>query len=501
MVIFFTIMFGLGSFYQLVTLNKELWSVTLNVGIYVPLIYFAYKYYKYAFPVLMTYSIFDKTLVLLEGKSYSLAATFWLIAIVYVIYRAWLVAYLCTIREGLKLKKLNWFAYIVYFFVVIILLYAFPSILPEPTHKSNEDILKSNTVNILCTDNNQNSGGSGFLFTETGLILTNAHVIPKDSFGLLIDKCIVAIPDPTNGVPLEIYNAKPILLKDSRNFDLAFFEIISAYTDEIGKPYGSFPKKFITYDEPKECSSKEIKLGESIKIYGYPSINGGTNLTITEGVISSFLSTGEIMTSAKITNGNSGGIAVTNSGCIVGVPSSVLSSKHESYGIIIPIEKALDLVNESKKSLEEKTSDLSKDSPKFMCRSKTSIYTGVLSGEELEYTNEEDYGLAFVLNLDALDGRMVIGNKEGSDLTEQQRRSFKISKWDEIDESNFLATIIFSDNPDIEYSLLFMITETEKVLFGFKKTINPPISGFDEVKFYGTCTPVDKLSTETVDNS
>ena len=64
-------------------------------------------------------------------------------------------------------------------------------------------------------------------------------------------------------------------------------------------------------------------------------MSGGLSLTITDGIISSFPGDGIILTSAKIDEGNSGGLAVDSDGCIVGIPSSVMLGEYENMGAII----------------------------------------------------------------------------------------------------------------------------------------------------------------------
>ncbi len=59
-------------------------------------------------------------------------------------------------------------------------------------------------------------------------------------------------------------------------------------------------------------------------------------MTITDGVVSSLMpDEGLIFTSAKISHGNSGGLAVDKDGCRIGVPAMVNGDDYESLGIII----------------------------------------------------------------------------------------------------------------------------------------------------------------------
>ena len=115
------------------------------------------------------------------------------------------------------------------------------------------------------------------------------------------------------------------------------------YDYEEGIAYGEYPKKFPAYVDQEQCGDDNVKLGEPVRIYGYPAISGGYALTITDGVVSSLLiDEGLIITSAKISYGNSGGLAVDQNGCMIGMPSMVTGDENESLGVIIPN----DLINE-----------------------------------------------------------------------------------------------------------------------------------------------------------
>ncbi len=85
------------------------------------------------------------------------------------------------------------------------------------------------------------------------------------------------------------------------------------------------------------CESNEI--GDQVSILGYPAI-GGETLTVTEGIISGFEFQGKtrfIKSSAKLDHGNSGGVAVKDSGCIVGIPTFVQRGQLESMGRILDL--------------------------------------------------------------------------------------------------------------------------------------------------------------------
>jgi S1-C subfamily serine protease len=91
-----------------------------------------------------------------------------------------------------------------------------------------------------------------------------------------------------------------------------------------------------------------------VRIFGYPAISGGYSLTITDGIISSFPGGGEIVTSAKISRGNSGGLAVDKYGCMIGVPTLVSSDENESLGIIYSMSLVNEFTSEVSKYLDKK---------------------------------------------------------------------------------------------------------------------------------------------------
>jgi putative serine protease PepD len=213
------------------------------------------------------------------------------------------------------------------------------------TTETNQDYAKtkdvdiaSAVVNIYCEGDTEedSSGGSGTILTEGGLVLTNAHIIPESKNDDVA--CVVILPDPTTGSPDEIYVAYPIVIPDlSEKYDLAFVQVHDVfYDEEEGKAYGEYPKKFPAYESDHYCKNENVKLGESVRVYGYPAISGGYALTITDGVVSSLLpDEGLIFTSAKISHGNSGGLAVDQNGCRIGIPAMVNGDENESLGIII----------------------------------------------------------------------------------------------------------------------------------------------------------------------
>ncbi|MDO8443157.1 MAG: serine protease [bacterium] len=269
----------------------------------------------------------------------------------------------------LKEKSLDWFKDnhkfllislgIVIFISALVIYDEFSNTNTSSNYSNSQSIsydqneIAASVVNILCpstVSEEESSGGSGTIITEDGIILTNSHIIPQDDTNLHVDEtgCLVVLPDPVTGQAREMYWAHPIVLPDvSDKYDLAFMQIYSAYYDEETGEYGGvYPTKFPSFDDTTRCNSVDIQLGEPVRIFGYPAISGGYSLTITDGVVSSFPGDDLIVTSAKISHGNSGGLAIDRYGCMLGVPSMVSSDESESLGVIISMNLVHDFGSE-----------------------------------------------------------------------------------------------------------------------------------------------------------
>lgn len=230
-----------------------------------------------------------------------------------------------------------------------------PTVELKTSHDSTLNIqnkIAKSVVNILCNNETtgSDSGGSGIIITDNGYILTNAHIIPYDEKQKKVSniECTVILPDPKTGQPETAYLAQPINFPNIyEKYDLAIMKITGArYSEKHKRAYGEYPREFPSFQDDEQCYKKETQLGESIRIFGYPSLSGGLSLTITEGIVSSFPEKGLIITSAKVSSGNSGGIAVDSHGCMVGIPTWVSSNESEALGVIISKEMVEDFYDE-----------------------------------------------------------------------------------------------------------------------------------------------------------
>lgn len=250
---------------------------------------------------------------------------------------------------GNERKKLFWKNYWFWVSIIIIVLIVWMIAAGDPEEKISEEqedpVLSSleiqrtitpSVVNIVCENylTGDVHSGSGVIIDEDGIIITNSHIIPQDEEFIYTEGCLVALSifDDDFG----IFWADPVVIPGlSDEYDLAFMYIYDAYYDDEEELfYGTYPRKFPEFDDSDRCWGN-VELGEPIRIIGYPDA-GDFSLVVTEGIISFFTLDGLIMTSAKISSGNSGGIAIDRHGCMIGIPSMVSIGKHENLGVIIP---------------------------------------------------------------------------------------------------------------------------------------------------------------------
>ena len=87
--------------------------------------------------------------------------------------------------------------------------------------------------------------------------------------------------------------------------------------------------------------TKRGSIGDEIVILGYPSIGSQTDITATEGIISGYDGYYYI-TSAKVEQGNSGGVAILiNENCNLGIPTAAVTGKIESLGRVLDGKTAI----------------------------------------------------------------------------------------------------------------------------------------------------------------
>jgi len=161
--------------------------------------------------------------------------------------------------------------------------------------------------------------GSGSIVTADGYILTNAHVVLPDKNydvdGLLVSLTLDADQPPEPAYLAEVIVADPDL-------DLAVIRV-TADLEGNALDYAALNLPAVPLGD-----SDSLELGTPISILGYPGI-GGETVTLTRGEVAGFISQpgvkgrAFIKTSATIAGGNSGGMAISEDGYLIGVPTQV----------------------------------------------------------------------------------------------------------------------------------------------------------------------------------
>lgn len=183
------------------------------------------------------------------------------------------------------------------------------------------------TVLVLVPDNNgdlYNTGSGTIMDADRGYILTNFHLVGDLETGELVNQegfaAIGVMPADVRGAPVLRYAAK--MIAHDLKYDLALLQI-TGLLDDLRAP---LPGN-LGLSSPPRGNSDALLPGDRMAVIGYPGL-GGSTVTYTEGVVSGFLdedNDGEfewIKTDAQVNPGNSGGLAIDESGNFIGVPTA-----------------------------------------------------------------------------------------------------------------------------------------------------------------------------------
>ena len=185
-------------------------------------------------------------------------------------------------------------------------------------------------------DNYTTSLGSGVLISESGYIITNAHVLEECEGDLF-----VATINNVDDITKINYEAK--LIKYDLELDLALIRITNVVDGGLVEN---------NFNHFSLVRSTDIKLGENVEIYGFPTARGNgetyeLNINLTKGTVSGFeqyagLKRGYIVTDADISYGNSGGSAVDSNGELLGIPTLGKTEGASWIGYLISVDVVLE---------------------------------------------------------------------------------------------------------------------------------------------------------------
>ncbi|MEO0563217.1 MAG: serine protease [Chloroflexota bacterium] len=177
------------------------------------------------------------------------------------------------------------------------------------------------------------SGGTGTIVSPDGTIYTNQHVIEGGN-----DFAIYLLTDDLGDLPELRYYAS--LVYSDPDLDFAILQIDR---DANGRSVNAAQEN-LRYLPPTH--STDVSIGDDIRVFGYPGIGEGYMIVTSGEVVA--VQNGNIngervpvwyRTDAEISGGNSGGLAVNESGEFIGLPTWVLTEERTAgrLGGILPI--------------------------------------------------------------------------------------------------------------------------------------------------------------------
>lgn len=182
--------------------------------------------------------------------------------------------------------------------------------------------------------------GSGVIISEDGYIITNSHVV-EDCVGEIFIATVEDVDSST-----EIKYIADIISYDTY-LDLALLKIRETV---------SGARTYQKFEYFELLNSSEVNLGETLFIYGYPSVTGdgstySLNINLTKGTVSGFESQDKykrawIVTDADISYGNSGGAALDQSGKLIGIPTFGSTEGASWIGYLRTMDVVIDWVSE-----------------------------------------------------------------------------------------------------------------------------------------------------------
>ena len=233
--------------------------------------------------------------------------------------------------------------------------------LTTETSKPKDIVISSNdltpyttgVVQVICTNKDGISSGSGVLWNLPEVrygVVTNRHVV-KDA-----TTCVISITNSSNST-IGIFGLKGAIYSYNESTDSAVLTIGESLSTS------NVPVENYNYSVPKLPFCKSLlPVGSPMVIVCYPAYAkrdakltidtiGTFNViyrTVTNGIISGYDTSqkgdANYFVSAKIDNGNSGGVAIakdTNGLCVLGLPTWLSVGNYETQGLVQNINNVL----------------------------------------------------------------------------------------------------------------------------------------------------------------
>lgn len=198
------------------------------------------------------------------------------------------------------------------------------------------DLARATVLVVVLDGNDEPCGfGSGFLVRDSRTVATNHHVIASviESVPDELDckNLAIGISDES-GLRVDRFLSAQVLKSDAES-DVALLRLLDLGDKDL---------------RPIPIASGEPRLGDAIRIFGYPEI-GGVSLTVTDGFLGGIDESESVplyKTASQIAGGNSGGPVVDEDGRVIGIAAARYADADEveAIGLIVPVRHLAELL-------------------------------------------------------------------------------------------------------------------------------------------------------------
>ena len=210
-------------------------------------------------------------------------------------------------------------------------------------------------VAVALDGKNGYSTGSGTVVSDKGFVVTNFHVVGDTKTGRFYNSqhvAALAINQPNlRGMPNWTYTAR--VVQADPKLDVAILKIVGLVDNEKAALPANLGLTVVPIGD-----SDSVQIGDEVSVLGFPGI-GGDTVTFTQGRISGFLDEDQdaesewFKTDAEVNHGNSGGLAVNDTGEMIGIPTAGYSDREDigKISLIRPVKLALPLIQAALKDV------------------------------------------------------------------------------------------------------------------------------------------------------